>query len=330
MESSATERAILAQPEEIERLADIELDEYASQLADCRRVWLVGTGTSQHAAELGAAMFSEAGLDARPRSAMNFVRYSPMLQADDGVVIITHTAETAFALSARTKAIEIGATLISITRQDSEWPEAIETVPKEDSETYTVSYTATLFILARIAAALGAPEVFREGLGLVGKSVQTALDSPGIENIAPPSRLLVLAGVGPSAVTAREGALKVREASRILAEGYDAEYLLHGSAVPLGSEDSLVLLGPPDDPDGLLSGVGQAADTEGIAVTSIDEPSSLHPLLSQIPLTVRLQMLALRFARERNQNADVAITGAWAEDRLWSLGAPDSNPEASR
>src|SRR3712207_7174955 len=34
-------------------------------------------------------------------------------------------------------------------------------------------------------------------------------------------------------VTAREGALKLREAARRLAEGFDAEYLLHGSAVPL-------------------------------------------------------------------------------------------------
>ena len=329
MESNATENTIFAQPGEIERLADIDLGEYASQLEDCPRIWLVGTGTSQHAAELGAMIFTEAGLDARPISAMDFVHFSPELRLQDGVVVITHTAETAFALSTRDKALEAGATVVSITCQDSGWPEAIETVSRESSETYTANYTTTLLILAKMAAALGAPPIFGDGIDRVAAAARKALDQPGIEAIMLPSRALILVGVGPSAVTAREGALKVREASRILAEGYDAEYLLHGSAVPLGSEDCLVLLRPPEDPDGLLTAVGQAAEKEGIIVASVEEPASLHPLLSQIPLTIRLQMLALRFAKERGQNADVAITGAWMEDRLWDLGAPDSRSEAS-
>ena len=327
MESSATERAIFAQPGEIERLADIELGEHASQLASCHRIWLVGTGTSQHAAELGTAMFAEAGLDARPKSAMDFVRFSPPPLPQDGVVVITHTAETSFALSARAKAIEAGATLVSITRQGSGWPEAIETVPRESSETYTVSYTTTLVILAKIATALGAP-AFGGEVGKIGLAAREALEHPGVGAIVPPTRALVFVGVGPSAVTAHEGALKVREASGMLAEGYDAEYLLHGSAVPLGSEDCLVLLRPPEDPDGLLTAIGQAAEAEGVTVTSIEEPASLHPLLSQIPLTVRLQMLALRFAKERGRNADVAITGAWEKDSLWDLGAPNSSTGA--
>ncbi len=328
MGSSATERAILAQPEEIERLAGIELDEYASRLASCQRIWLIGTGTSQHAAELGAAMFAEVGLDARPRSAMDFVHFSPTLRPDDGVVVISHTAETAFALGARARAIEVGATLISITRQDSEWPEAIETVPRESSETYTVSYTTTLLILAKIAASFGASSVF-EGLDQIGAAARKAIGDPDIEEIPLPSRVLMLVGIGPSAVTAREGALKIREASRVLAEGYDAEYLLHGSAVPLGGEDCLVLLRPPEGPDSLLTAVGQAAESEGVTVISLEEHASLHPLLCQISLTIRLQMLALRFAKERQQDADVAITGTWAEDQLWDLGAPGSGLEPS-
>ncbi|MGB3634950.1 MAG: SIS domain-containing protein [Rubrobacteraceae bacterium] len=329
MGSSATKSAIFSQPEEIERLVDIDLYEYALRLADCNRIWLVGTGTSLHAAELGAAMFAEFGMDARPKSAMDFVRFSPTLRADDGVVVISHTAETAFALSARARAIEVGSTLVSITRKDSGWPEAIETVTKESSETYTVSYTTTLLVLAKIAASLDTSSVFGGDLSRVSEATQKALEYSDIEEITPPSRALVLAGVGPAAVTAREGALKVREASRVLAEGYDAEYLLHGSAVPLGSEDCLVLLRPPEDPDGLLTTVGQAAEAEGVIVFSIEEPACLHPLLSQIPLTVRLQILALRFAKERGHNADVAITGAWTEDHLWDLGAHDEGLEIS-
>ena len=60
-------------------------------------------------------------------------------------------------------------------------------------------------------------------------------------------------------MTAREGALKVREAARFPAEGYDVEYLLHGHAVPLNASDHLVTLAPPDT-QGLTAGVETAAE----------------------------------------------------------------------
>jgi glucosamine--fructose-6-phosphate aminotransferase (isomerizing) len=133
----------------------------------------------------------------------------------------------------------------------------------------------------------------------------------------------VLFGEGPAGVTAREGALKVREAARVLAEGYDVEYLLHGCAVPLDGRDHLVALAPPDT-DGLMAAVAAAAEAEGIAVTALIEPSDLPPLLAQIPLTVRLQILASRFSIARGTNPDVAIERAWAAESLWSIGAPRS------
>jgi glucosamine--fructose-6-phosphate aminotransferase (isomerizing) len=133
----------------------------------------------------------------------------------------------------------------------------------------------------------------------------------------------VLYGEGPAGITAREGALKVREAARFPAEGYDVEYLLHGSAVPLGPSDHLVAIVPPDT-DGLVAAVGRAAEAEGIAVTRVHEPADLPPVVAQISLTVRLQLLALRFALERGTDPDRVIEGAWAADELWSLGAPSA------
>ncbi|HEV2635749.1 MAG TPA: hypothetical protein VGX23_11420 [Actinocrinis sp.] len=41
-------------------------------------------------------------------------------------------------------------------------------------------------------------------------------------------------------------------------------------------------------------------------------------------MTVRLQLLASRFAALRRQDPDVAIVGAWAEPDLWRIGGPDS------
>jgi glucosamine--fructose-6-phosphate aminotransferase (isomerizing) len=157
----------------------------------------------------------------------------------------------------------------------------------------------------------------------VPDAVRAAIDEPGTERIAQPERLLVLTGEGPASVSAREGALKVREASRFPAEGYDVEYLLHGHAVPLNASDHLVTLVPPDT-QGLTAGVEDAARAAGIPVTRVEEPAELPPPLEQIPLTVRLQILALRFALERGQNPDVAIEGPWDDPDLWAIGSPTS------
>ncbi|HVH52770.1 MAG TPA: hypothetical protein VNA32_01405, partial [Actinomycetota bacterium] len=81
----------------------------------------------------------------------------------------------------------------------------------------------------------------------------------------------------------------------------------------------LVALSPPDT-NGLVRAVGDAAEREGVRVTALSEPADLPPLLAQIPLTVRLQILALRFAEARGQNPDRVITGAWDDPGLWAIG----------
>ena len=324
MPETALERQIRSQPQELDRLATHHLGhDVVERLAQCRRIWLVGTGTSFHAAELGAAMLYEAGRGAQAIPSMQFVNWAPPVDRRDGMVLISHNAglETAYAAAAYRQAKDAGLRVLAIMRQGANLPDAVETVPKETSQTYTVSYTTVLLLLARIANALGAESLSPEAIGKVPRAVAEAIEDPGLDRIVAPRRLLVLFGEGPAAVTAREGALKLREASRFPAEGYDVEYLLHGSAVPLGNDDHLVALSPPDT-DGLVRAVGDAAEREGIPVTTLSEPVDLPPLLAQIPLTVRLQILALRFAEARAQNPDGVITGAWDDEGLWGIGSP--------
>jgi len=307
------ERAIRSQPGELRRVAGLDVGEAADRLAGCSRVWLVGTGTSWHAAELGAAMLSRAGVDAHGVASMEFARRAPVRDGD-GLIVISHTGETAYARAARAAALEAGAPLVSITAEGVGWPEAIEAGPRERSETYTASYTAALGVLALLAGLQ--PGALVEAAG----AVEAALEAPGIEDVPEPERLLVLVGAGPCAVTAREGALKLREAARVAAEGYDAEYLLHGSAVPLDGRDALVAVG--GDEDGLVAGLAGAARAEGVAVASLGDDSLSDPLLAQIPLTARLQLLALRRAEAGGHDPDTVITGAWAAKPLWETGAP--------
>ena len=321
--STALERQIVSQPEQLEAVLAEGLPASAvDRLSGAHRIWLVGTGTSQHAAELGVWMMREAGRDAHAMGSMPFANLPPFADGD-GVILISHNAgaETAFAGASWTTATRAGVPVVPITRRGGSLPDAIETVKKEISHTYTASYTAALLQLARLAHGLGANAYAPDVLERVPAAVRAAIDDPATDRIPQAERLLVLTGEGPASVTAREGALKVREAARLPAEGYDVEYLLHGHAVPLNASDRLLTLLPPDT-QGLTAGVEVAARAAGIPVTRVEEPVDLPSPLEQIPLTVRLQILALRYALERGQDPDVAIQGPWDDPGLWAIGSP--------
>jgi glucosamine--fructose-6-phosphate aminotransferase (isomerizing) len=315
------ERAIRAQPNELRRVAGLALPARARRLAEATRVWLVGTGTSLHAAELGALMLHRAGVDARACSSMDFARNAP-LRGGDAVVVITHTGGTAHARAARRRALDARVETLSITATGVGWDEALETGERERSETYTRSYTAALAVLARIAGELGAAGLGPDALLATADAVEAVLEGGGIDGLPEPARLLVLTGSGPGSVTAREGALKLREAARLIAEGYDAEFLLHGSAVPLGRSDALLVLGGGRDDEGFLPRLAHAARAAGVAVRELDQPAPPDELMAQIPLTVRLQLLALRRAEAGGHDPDEVITGAWDDEELWATGAP--------
>ncbi|MCX4750203.1 SIS domain-containing protein [Kitasatospora sp. NBC_01287] len=329
--STALLRMILRQADALERVAEFDLSGQAATLAQARRVLVLGTGTSQHAAELGSMMLEQAGLDARPVSAVQWSRWGTGPRPGDALVVITHTAETAYAVRARAAARQAGIPFVSITGQGRGWPEAVETVAPEESETYTVSYTATLGVLALLAHRLGwaggSPAELLRAADQV-RAVRTAAEA---DRTPVPARSLAIIGCGPWGVTAREGALKIREAARMLCEGFDSDRFLHGSAVPYTAADGLLVLEPDADVDGLTAALGAAAQREGIPTTTFQAPRQdgvpLHPLLAQIPMTVRLQLLAERYAQLRGQDPDLAITGAWAQTSLWQIGLP-SEPAA--
>jgi glucosamine--fructose-6-phosphate aminotransferase (isomerizing) len=325
---------ILQQGDALDRMAGLDLAGPAGVLAGAARIILVGTGTSQHAAELGAMMLAAAGRDACWYPAATWARWGTGARPGDALLVISHTGETAYAARARAGALATGVTVVSVTGTGRAWPEAIETVAPDESHTYTVSYTAALAVLARLAHELGSADGSPGQVAQAAAAVRQVCADPGIDGVAVPARSLAIVGCGPWGITAREGALKIREGARMLAEGFDTDRLLHGGAVPLTAADGLVVLEPAADPDGLTAALGSAAEAERVPVATLaaaDVPAStesgqLPPLLAQIPMTARLQLLAERFARLRRQDPDVAITGAWDAPALWEMGAPGAAP----
>src|SRR5205823_14159780 len=114
------------------------------------------------------------------------------------------------------------------------------------------SPTAAMLVLAQIATRLGAQ---LGPLDAIPERVAAVLDLPA-PLIEVPDRLVELIGAGPKGWTAQEGALKIREASYVAAEGLSAEQFFHGPSVALDAQDTLVV----------LDGGGPAAErTEAIA-----------------------------------------------------------------
>src|SRR4051812_39969391 len=182
------------QPDELRRLlADRSPAHAAAERIAGRRTWLVGIGTSWHAAHHGAWLLAEAGVDARAVQAADSAQYGPAFDASDAVIVLSHTGHTGYTLQALEAAGSVGAAVVNVSGVGKGGD--VETVEPETSYAYTASHTGALLRLAQIADALGA----RLGdLSALPDAVQRVLAVPG-PVIEPPSRLVELIGGGPNA-----------------------------------------------------------------------------------------------------------------------------------
>ncbi len=101
LERTATYQTILGQPAEIRRLlnepAQLDLvNNAANLLRGARRVFLVGTGTSFHAAQQGQFLLRKVGLDAWAVPAFDFVLYPQPISNEDIIIIFSHRGTKKF------------------------------------------------------------------------------------------------------------------------------------------------------------------------------------------------------------------------------------------
>jgi glucosamine--fructose-6-phosphate aminotransferase (isomerizing) len=314
---SAMRETMMAQADRLsELLADgAPVDQVADRLHG-RRVMVIGTGTSWHAAAQGAYLLRAAGLDAVAVESAEAAVGRPLPGRGEVLLALTHTGRKRFTAEAADRARRGEADVIQISGTAVAHAD-LHTVERERSSAFTVSHLAALLRIAQLARALGAE---LGELDVVPGAVERAFQEQR-EAVGVPQRLIEFIGGGINQWTAAEGALKIREAAYVASEGLSAEQFLHGPAVALRSQDRLVCLdgGGPVWPERIAS-IADVAESSGVPVTRTSY-TEVGELLSIFPLTVAVQRIALESAEALGANPDsfgrdVPGREAWENVRL--------------
>ncbi|HWH43489.1 MAG TPA: SIS domain-containing protein [Thermoleophilaceae bacterium] len=285
-------RTMERQPKDLRALlaAPTPAEAAAARIERCPRVFLSGTGTSWHAANHGAFMLREAGVEAWAVEASQAVLHGPRPEREDALILLSHRGTKRHAGTLSEDARARGVTVVAIGGVGAPGAD-IETVAQEESAAYTASHLGALMRLAQVAAALGAD---LGDLDAVPDAVAAALAEAGA-GVEPPERLLQFTGEGPNRWTSAEGALKVRETAAVAADGLSAEQLLHGPVAALGPRDGLVALDGGGPGAARVAEVAAAAERSGVPVCTF-RATALGEALSVFPLTAAVQRIALETA----------------------------------
>jgi glucosamine--fructose-6-phosphate aminotransferase (isomerizing) len=291
---------IWRQPDDLRALLDDPgpVAACAEKLAG-RRIVAVGTGTSWHAANHAVWLLREAGVDARAVQAMDAALYGLPAGEGDAILVLSHRNTKRFSTQVLEQLRSPGAGPVVVIGGRGSPGVDVETVEQERCAAFTASHLGALMRLAQLARTLGAE---LSGLEDVPAAVEAAL-ARDLRVEAPP-RLLELVGAGPNQWTAAEGALKVRETSRIATEGMSVEQFFHGPSVAVDERDTLVSLDGGGPGSERLHAVAAAAAACGARVHELADTSLPEPL-SIFPLTVYVQRIALELAEEVGSDPDV-------------------------
>jgi glutamine---fructose-6-phosphate transaminase (isomerizing) len=328
--------AILSQPEAFASVLaknEAAVDEFAAGASSCGRLFIVGIGTSYHAARIGEHLFREygGGIDVRAVHSFDFALYGPDLAPGDCVVGVSHRGTKRYTAQALRRAREAGCRTALVTGEGTVSVEAgavFRTVAQERSSAHTVSCTTAVAVLAHLAWRVGYHRTGSEAVGeeLLREYLPAALrEALGaeerVEQLAREHvrrRRIWLLGGGPSAVTAEEVALKIKETSYLQAEGMSTETMLHGPFQCVEAEDLFVLVAPSGAVQERTLEVAELVDEVGGACLIVGD-GAVDPLrerrrllgvpgvpepLSALTCLVPLQLFAYYLALARGTNPD--------------------------
>lgn len=317
------------QPADLRRLLAAEgwaaAEEAAGRIAEARRIYVVGIGTSYHAAQVGEWLLKAADRDARAVSSFDFAHYPEAfpIGPDDAVIVMAHSGVKRYSTQSLERSAAAGATRISVgslTAEHTGSQQVLRTVEREKSAAFTASHLAAMTVLAQLAVALGA-SALRTHLeklpDLVADAVARQDQVTPVAHDAASKRIYAVGG-GPNAATATEAVIKVREAAQGWIDGLPIEQFLHGPIVAVNAGDVAVVVNAAGaacaervaEITRVLAAIGANVWLIGSPVGGVDSarvftlpelPEPLSPLLTVVPV----QMLAYEMAVVRGIHPDL-------------------------
>lgn len=316
------------------------LNEFENKIRNLKRIIIIGCGTSWHAGLVGEYLFEDfARIPVEVEYASEFRYRNPILYADDLVIAISQSGETADTLAALELAKKAGATIFGVCNVvGSSIPRMTDAgaythAGPEIGVASTKAFTAQVTVLTILA--LG----FAQRRGTISdsklRSVLQELERipAKVEKVLKSCQESVLAiakeychvsnflylGRGYNFPVALEGALKLKEISYIHAEGYPAAEMKHGPIALIDAEMPVVVIATQNEIyEKVLSNVQEVKARKGRLIAIVTEgdtkvkdvaehiieipetEDALVPLLSTIPL----QLLSYHIAVLRGCNVD--------------------------
>lgn len=315
------------------------ITDYRDKLLNAKRFIIVACGTSWHAGLIGKQLIENyCRIPVEVEYASEFRYRNPVVTADDVVIAISQSGETADTLAAVELAKRNGAFIYGVCNAiASSIARATDTgtyihVGPEIGVASTKAFTGQVTVLTLLALAIGKEkgtigeaeyQAIAQGLWNVPARINEVL---GLNNkIADLSRTFTYAhnflylGRGYSYPVALEGALKLKEISYIHAEGYPAAEMKHGPIALIDSDMPVVVIATHNAMyEKVLSNIQEIKARKGkviALVTKGDETISkiadevielpdtlecLEPLIATVPL----QLLAYHIAVCKGKDVD--------------------------
>lgn len=313
--------------------------DYKERLLAAKRIIIVACGTSWHAGLIGKQIIeSLCRIPVEVEYASEFRYRNPVVTANDVVIAISQSGETADSLAAVKLAKQHGAFIYGICNAiGSSIPRATDTgsyihVGPEIGVASTKAFTGQVIVLTMLALALAKEkhtideDVYTKivkGLSNIPEKMEETLKLN--DRISRLSRIFTYArnflylGRGYSYPVALEGALKLKEISYIHAEGYPAAEMKHGPIALIDSDMPVVVIATRNAMyEKVLSNIQEIKARKGKVIALVskgdetiskiadevielpDTEECLEPLLATIPL----QLLAYHIAVCKGKNVD--------------------------
>jgi len=309
------------------------------QLTEAKRILILGCGTSWHAGMVGEYLIEDlARIPVEVEYASEFRYRNPVINADDVVIVISQSGETADSLAAIKLAKDAGATVLGICNVVG------SSIPRETHAgvythagpeigvASTKAFSTQVTVMAMIAMILGEHrktiskeqylKLIQELTEMPAKIEKILLQTKYIEEISgkyKDATNFIYLGRGYLFPVALEGALKLKEISYIHAEGYPAAEMKHGPIALIDEHMPVVVLATKDKTyEKIVNNIQEVKARKGVVIAIVNEGDTviknmadhvieipetmeeLAPLLTVVPL----QILSYYIAVMRGCNVD--------------------------